>query len=267
MYRQLNYKGSVFQYECTGNGPAVVLLHGFGEDASVWGFQKEHLEKHFQILMPDLPGSGRSQTIADMSMEGLADAVHYLLQEEGIEKCAMIGHSMGGYIALAFAERYGGMLNGLGLFHSSALADSDEKMAMRKKGIAFMREQGAYSFLKTSIPNLYSPATKENTPALIKQQLQAAHGFSKEALIRYYEAMIARPDRTGVLRHTEVPVLFVLGRWDTAVPLQDGLAQCHIPQLAYIHVLDRSGHMGMLEEPEGSNALLTSFLSETVALV
>jgi pimeloyl-ACP methyl ester carboxylesterase len=198
-----------------------------------------------------------------MSLEGLAEAVHFMLQQEGIERCVLIGHSMGGYVALVFADRYEKLLNGFGLFHSTAFADNDEKKATRKKGIRFIQDHGAFNFLKTSIPNTYSPATKETTPALMEQQLEQARHFSNEVLIGYYEAMMQRPDRTDLLRTTNLPVLFIMGRHDTAVPLADSLAQCYLPQLAYIHVLERSGHMGMVEEPEQSNAFLYHFLSET----
>jgi pimeloyl-ACP methyl ester carboxylesterase len=170
-------------------------------------------------------------------------------------------------VALAFAEKYGNVLNGLGLFHSTAYADSDEKRNTRKKGIRFMAEHGAYNFLKTAIPNTYSPATKEHNPALIEQQLSAARSFSSDALTAYYEAMITRPDRTEFLRRTSLPILFIMGRWDTAVPLQDGLAQSHLPFFAYIHILEGSGHMGMVEEPEKSNAFLYQYLFETATMV
>lgn len=267
MQRQLTYNGSTLFYHCSGDGAALVLLHGFGEDSSIWRFQKVFLEPHFKILIPDLPGTGPSQQIPDMSMEGLADAVHALLQQEGIERCIVIGHSMGGYITLAFVEKYSHLLQGFGLFESSAFADNDEKINTRKKGIAFIQQHGTYNFLKTSIPNLYSPATKQQNPALLEQQIENGRSFSKEALVAYYEAMIKRPDRTEVLRRSNVPVFFALGRHDTAVPLESGLAQCHLPQIAYIHVLEHSGHMGMVEEPERSNTILSQYLSETFGLL
>lgn len=266
MYKQASYKNSVLHYQCVGKGATVVLLHGFGEDGTVWDFQKDALQPHFQLIIPDLPGSGRSPLMADVSMEALADAVSFILEQEGIKSCVLIGHSMGGYITLAFAERHAATLNGFGLFHSSAFTDDAEKIATRKKGIAFIREHGAYAFLKTASPNLYSPATKEQKPSLIEQQVAASAGFSDEALIAYYEAMLKRPDRTEVLRHATVPVLFIMGRHDTAIPLQASLAQCYVPQLAYIHLLDQSGHMGMHEEPKISNAILNQYLSETVRL-
>ncbi|HUQ96522.1 MAG TPA: alpha/beta hydrolase, partial [Chitinophagaceae bacterium] len=150
---------------------------------------------------------------------------------------------------------------------STAFADTDEKKETRKKGIAFIKEHGAFHFLKTTIPNLYSTATKETAPALIENQVASVTTFSDETLIANYEAMIQRPDRTGVLRNLNVPVLFVFGKWDTAVPLQSGLAQCTFAQLAYIHVLDHSGHMGMQEEWEKSLAILNHYLSETAGLL
>jgi len=244
-----------------------VLLHGFGEDSTVWDFQKVTLQQHFQLIIPDLPGSGRSPLLADVSMEALADAVYFILKNEGIEHCILIGHSMGGYITLAFAEKYTTLLKGFGLFHSSAFADDAEKITTRKKGIGFIREHGAFNFLKTSTPNLYSPATKEQQPSLIDEQIAASAGFSDKALIAYYEAMIMRPDRTEILRRAAIPVLLILGRHDTAIPLQAGLAQCYLPQLAYIHLLDQSGHMGMHEEPEICGVILTKYLSETFGLL
>ena len=263
MDRQLTQNDTLLHYQCVGAGPAVVLLHGFGEDASVWDLQKDALAQHFQLLIPNLPGTGPSGLLSEMRMEALADAVYAMLETENIKSCVLIGHSMGGYITLAFAEKYSAVLKGFGLFHSSAYADTDEKVATRKKGIQFIQDNGAHSFLKTATPNLYSPATKEAAPALIEKHINASAGFSGEALIAYYEAMIERPDRTEVLRRATVPILFVLGRWDTAVPFEDSLAQTHLPQLAYIHVLEHSGHMGMVEEPERSTAILNQYLSET----
>jgi pimeloyl-ACP methyl ester carboxylesterase len=262
MYRQISFKGKQLYYQCVGEGAPVVLVHGFGEDSSIWNAQAEFLQQQYRVLLPDLPGSGRSELLDDMSMEGLADAVRSVIDAEGLESCVLIGHSMGGYIALAFAEKYKEPLNGFGLFHSSAYADTDEKKATRRKGIAFIKEQGAFAFLKTSLPNLYSPATKEKRPALIEAQLQAMKYISGEALCAYYEAMMQRPERTEVLRQSAVPVLFILGRWDTAVPLADGLAQCRLPKIAYIDVFEESGHMGMAEETERSNAFLNRYLSD-----
>lgn len=254
--------GKKFFYREKGEGPVVVLVHGFGEDGAIWQNQYD-IPQGFRLLVPDLPGSGRSEMIDDISMEGLASSLHHLLQQLQIDKCIMIGHSMGGYITLAFAENYAEHLNAFGLFHSTAYADSDEKKETRRKGIGFIQKNGAFEFLKTTTPNLYSPATKEQKPELVQQQIEASTNFSAQALVQYYEAMIKRPDRSHVLR-TSLPVLFALGRHDAAAPVKDGLEQCHLPQTAYVEIFENSGHVGMREEAEKSNRLLTSFIYDVL---
>jgi pimeloyl-ACP methyl ester carboxylesterase len=170
---------------------------------------------------------------------------------------------MGGYITLAFAEKYPELLRAFGLFHSTAFADSEEKKEIRRKGIGFIREHGALEFLKTATPNLYAPRSKEDHPEWIADHLATVHNFSAENLVHYYMAMIQRPDRTAMLTEAKVPVLFVMGQHDTAVPLADGLKQCYLPQLSYIHILENSGHMGMIEEREATNRILSQFVFTT----
>ena len=301
--KEFNYKGSKISYRVKGHGPLLVLLHGFGEDGTVWKNQYDIFSGH-QLIIPDLPGSGSSDMIDDMSMEGMADMVYELIldltanpslkekrvansqpllkQDEndgttsaqskvsamdnpplggGGAGFTLIGHSMGGYITLAFAEKYPGMLNAFGLFHSTAFADSEEKKLTRKKGIQSMREHGGYEFLKTAIPNLYSPETKASKGSLIEEHLATVRNSKADSLVKYYEAMMNRPDRTEVLKHRQVPLLFVLGKYDTAVPFEEGLKLCKLPQLSYIHVLQNSGHMGMIEEEIESNKILLQFVT------
>jgi pimeloyl-ACP methyl ester carboxylesterase len=266
--KEITLHGKKLFYRSIGRGPCVVLLHGFGEDGAVWKNQFDALPG-YKLIIPDLPGSGRSEMVEDMSMEGLAEAVKEIIIHETAElffkegephSVVMTGHSMGGYITLAFAEKFPGMLKGFGLFHSTAFADSEEKKQTRRKGIEFMEKHGGYEFLKTSIPNLYSPVTKEKNPSLIVQQIEASRNFSGAALVSYYVSMIQRPDRTPVLQQTHLPVLFIFGKYDNAVPLQDGLKQAHLPNLSYIHILEKSGHMGMIEEREEAVRILKEYI-------
>lgn len=259
---KINLNGTDFFYRTNGKGAAVVLLHGFGEDSSVWEAQYDLFPDNL-LIIPDLPGSGASGITKDMSMEGLAGTVVALLDLLKIEKCILIGHSMGGYITLAFAEKYSHRLHAFGLFHSTAYADGEEKKETSRKGIAFIRENGAFAFLKTAIPNLYGPETKEQNPGLIQKQLTASKEFRDEALIAYYEAIIRRPDRTKILEATKLPVLFIIGVFDNAVPMQDVLEQCHIPSISYVHILEHSGHMCMQEETDRANQSLLRFVQDT----
>ena len=254
----LDYKGAPLYYTVCGNGPVILLLHGFGEDGSIW---KEHLNAldNYKVIIPSLPGTGKSEVPEDISMEGLARAVKQLVDEEGVTSFVMLGHSMGGYVTLAYAEAYPADFAGFGLVHSTAFSDTEEKKETRKKGITFIEKNGGAAFLKTSIPNLYAPRTKQNAPELLEEHLKLATQFSDAALIGYYRSMIQRPERTATLRDAKAPVLFIAGRWDEAVPLQDVLKQCFLPDVSYIHILEYSGHMGMIEEVEKVNKALLKF--------
>jgi len=261
MDKTLSYQNKKIFYRSIGKGKPVMLVHGFGEDGNVWNRQVEYLQDKCYLIVPDLPGSGQSEMIDDMSMEGLAEVLHSIIHEEQIDKWTVIGHSMGGYITLALVESYWNHVNAFGLFHSSAFPDTEEKKQTRKKGIEFINQHGAFEFLKTSTLNLFSPNSKSQIPNIIDEFIASLANFSADALVSYYHAMMNRPDRTTVLKNTENPVLFIAGEHDNAIPLNDVLKQCHLPEKSYIHVLKNSGHMGMIEETEKANRMLEDFLS------
>ena len=237
----------------------VMLVHGFGEDRRVWDGQIKHLESICSLIVPDLPGTGKSK-LTDASMEGMADYLKNILDEQSISSCIMIGHSMGGYVTLAFAEKYPEMLAGFGLFHSSAYADSEEKKETRRKAIDFIKKNGTKEFLKTSVPNLIAKDTR-NREELIRKLIDENANLEPETLVAYYEAMIARPDRTSVLKDFTKPILMVLGVYDTAVPYDQGKEQVKLLQKPVVHTLKKSAHMGMLEEPSESNAILADYIN------
>jgi pimeloyl-ACP methyl ester carboxylesterase len=173
----------------------------------------------------------------------------------------MIGHSMGGYVTLAYAEKYPERLNRFGLFHSSAFEDSAEKKAAREKNIAFITKHGSALFQQQTIPNLFSENSKKKLPEKISAMIERYSNFSPSALVAYTKAMKERPDRMHVLETFKKPVLFIMGEYDTAVPIEQGLKQCSVPELSYIYIAAQSGHMGMLEEPEFCLKALLDFLS------
>jgi pimeloyl-ACP methyl ester carboxylesterase len=250
-------------YCVTGTGLPVVLVHGFGEDGLIWQRQVESLQHKYRFIVPDLPGSGRSAISQDMSMEGLANSLQHIIQDEiaDNEQFVMIGHSMGGYVSLAYAEQYPHKLKGLGLFHSTAYEDSEEKKATRQKGIEFMLQHGGGLFIRQTTPNLFSADSKREKPELISEIIERYSNFPAESLVQYYRSMIARPDRTEVLKKATWPVLFIAGEQDTAIILDHVMQQSHLPALSYMHILKRSGHLGMQEEKELSNQYLDGFLT------
>ena len=265
------YNGSNIYYKTIGQGKPVLLLHGFGEDGTVWERQVQALQNNYRLIIPDIPGSGKSELVANATIETYAEIIKELINIEHLqvnltgadfELISLIGHSMGGYIALAFAEKYPQYLNSFGLFHSSAFADADEKKATRKKAIEFIQEKGAVAFLKTSIPGLFNEAFDAENKSVILSLINKASTFTQAALVQYYEAMITRSDRVHVLKNFPKPVLFIIGEHDKAVPLQSSLEQCYLPAISYVHILENAAHMGMYEETPKVNSVLKNFLAQ-----
>jgi pimeloyl-ACP methyl ester carboxylesterase len=259
--KTIETNGGTLFYRDIGSGHPVLLLHGFAEDGAVWDAVSQNLSANVRLLIPDLPGSGRSPLMDVITIESMATVVKEMLDSEGIERCILIGHSMGGYIALAFAEAYPERLSAFGFFHSTAYADTEEKKAGRLKSMAFIREYGAAPFIAQSTPNLFASDTREVRPGLVEDMIGRYRGFSPDALAAYLEAMMRRPDRVSVLARSGVPVLFIVGEKDQVVLPEQALAQVAVPALSYLHILPKAGHMGMLEEPAAGAAIIQSFVN------
>jgi pimeloyl-ACP methyl ester carboxylesterase len=256
----ISYQEINIYYRIYGKGKPIIFIHGFGEDGDVWQNQITFLQENFLVIVPDLPGSGRSSMLTgdNISIDDYATVIKTILQEEKIVTCAMIGHSMGGYITLAFAEKYPDMLDGFGLVHSSAFADNNTKIETRKKSIDFIKLHGSGAFLQTSIPTLfYNTVTSKKEIAYL---IDKGSNFLLDSLVQYYEAMIARLDRTTVLKTFTKPILFIIGLHDQAILYNDSLQQTYLPSHAYINILRESAHMGMQEEKDKVNEILAQFL-------
>lgn len=249
-------------YTCIGKGDPIVLIHGFGEDHRIWQKQWTLLQNKHKVLLPDLPGTGESTLNSEtLSIDTMAEAIKLMLDEEEITTCIMLGHSMGGYVTLAFAEKYPERLQAFGLIHSTAYADSEEKKEARNKSIAFIEEHGAYEFIKATIPNLFAATFNRTNSAEVQKLTAQGKQFTAEALIAYYKAMINRPNRTAVLQQTKVPVLMFIGEEDKAVNPADALAQSALPNVCMVKHIPGIAHMGMLEAPTALNETITAFIT------
>jgi pimeloyl-ACP methyl ester carboxylesterase len=267
MYKSIEYQSQPIYYreEAHGKGFPILLIHGLAEDGAIWDEQVAALQKDNWLIIPCLPGSGSSPLLQGTpSIDALADAVKGLCDAIGIGQCIMIGHSMGGYIALAFAEKYPETLRAFGLFHSTAYADTHEKKSNRHKCIDFIDKTGAPAYIRQSTPNLFAQHTRQRHPKIVGDMIDRYAGFQQTSLIYYQEAMINRPERVSVLGHFRGPVLFVIGEEDTAVPMSLALQQCHLPVLSHVHILEHTGHMGMLEAADDSNRILQTFINFTL---
>jgi pimeloyl-ACP methyl ester carboxylesterase len=244
--KKFSFRGSPLYYQDRGSGKPVVLLHGFGESV-IFGIQVNFFQSNFRVITPDLPGSGSSgmPDLGDsfLTMDDYAVGIQLLLVHENINCCTLIGHSMGGYIALAFAEKFPAQLMGFGLFHSTAMSDSDEKKKNREKGIAFIESNGPEAFLNEAIPNLYGAEYKAKHTEELAQHLLESRSFSAKSLIDYYRAMMQRPDRKSVLESFAKPMLFIMGEEDKTVNLQETVPQCHLPRESHVHIWKAVAHM------------------------
>lgn len=247
-------------YSTQGKGPAIVLLHGFCEDSTIWSdFQTALAESGFQVVCVDLPGFGGSEPVPVASIEQYAEAVAAVIDALELRSFVLIGHSMGGYTALAFAEKYPGRLAGLGLFHSHPYADSESKKEGRRKNIQFIENQGHIMFVKQLIPVLFAPAFAASNSYLIGKLVHTASAYPPAGIIGGLEAMIARPDRSHVLKTSACPVLFIVGEEDQAIPAEQSLSQMVLSPTASVHILEKTGHMGMLEAPKKTERMLREF--------
>jgi pimeloyl-ACP methyl ester carboxylesterase len=263
MQKSFQFRGESLEYEIKGTGLPVMLVHGFTEDRRIWDPLLKGMEDKYNWILPDLPGSGGSaynKTLPELS--DFAEALYAITALENIRKQVLIGHSMGGYISLAFAEKYPEKIAALGLFHSSTYPDTAEKKASRDKNIRFIRQNGTHPFVEQAIPGLFSDSFKAGHPEEIRQLIERYANLDPDSLVLYLNAMKQRPGTTGVLNSITRPVLFIMGKEDKAVPLKDALEQCHLPQIAYIHILTQTAHMGMIENTSLCNSFIDQFLEQ-----
>jgi len=263
MLKRLPFKGEFLEYEVRGSGLPVMLVHGFTEDRRIWDPLLTGMEDKYRWILPDLPGSGQSVfNPALPQLRDFAEALKCIVENENIPDLVLIGHSMGGYISLAFAEKYPSTLRALGLFHSSSYADSAEKKESRDKNTRFIQKNGGVAYVEQSLPGLYSEAFAAEHPEEITKQIERYANFNPDSLVMYLAAMKQRPATTEVLKSLTKPILFIMGEEDKAVPVGDMLEQSHLPQISYIHILTRAAHMGMIENTSLCNSFVDHFLEQ-----
>ena len=267
MTKQLRINSGTLTYECIGKGAPIMLVHGFGEDGYVWNEIANTLSAEYQIIIPHLKGSYLSpienlSLVDNITMESMAEDLHKVLVAEKIDQVIMLGHSMGGYITLAFAEKYDEKLCGFGLIHSTSHADSDSKKEARLKSIDFLKNHSTQSFLEIATPNLFGAPFKTNHPEKINELIQRASQITEASMMAYLRAMRKRKDRTDILNKTTKPVFFCIGMQDNAVSPEDAIQQSKIPAKSQTLILEEVGHQGMMEAPEKLTEAIRKFLNE-----
>lgn len=254
------YKKAKIYYSASGRGRALVLLHGFMENRSMWNKFAAVLSKRYRVVCIDLPGHGQSDCLGYVhTMEEMADAVMGVLRRLRIRRASMVGHSMGGYVALAFGDRYPDALARLCLFFSHAAADSPEKKKNRRQAIQLVK-QNHRSFIRKSFPRLFRHSFRTQYPEIVKAALTLALQTSIQGLVAALEGMRIRPSREIILKFSPWPVYVLAGHRDPVLPIKEIQRQMQLGERTKGFVIHEAGHMGHIETPEKCLQLLWEFM-------
>jgi len=256
--KHLTYKNTTISYTDDGKGIAVVLLHGFLENKTMWGPYILALSKKYRIITIDLLGHGQTDPMGYVqTMEDNADAVQAVLSELRIRKVVIGGHSMGGYVALAFAELYPEQVRGVMLINSTSLADSDERKSNRDRAICTVKHN-YINFVSLSIANLFSEDNRERLADVIEEVKQQALKTPLQGVVASLEGMKIRNDREVLLHFAPYPILLVLGKKDPVLNYDESIGQIENTDVKLVTFND--GHMSPIENREELIEALLLFL-------
>ncbi len=266
MIKKVCYQNTFIRYNDTGEQPdktPIILLHGYLETLEIWNNFTEELTKDYRIIAPDLPGHGETKHTSDIqTMDSMADAVLYLLDQLNIKTCYLIGHSMGGYVTLAFAEKYADRLNGFSLFHSSAKNDSEEKEKARDEQIQLIENGKKEEIINKHAPGLFAKGNEEKFQPEIETIKKQALNIPDEGIIAVLKGMKERPERIQLLQDPPAPLLFIIGKKDNFIPYSVAKEQAELSDKTQKIELEDSGHIGFIEEKEKSLEAIMNFVGK-----
>jgi pimeloyl-ACP methyl ester carboxylesterase len=255
----LNFEGHKVHYSSQGNGPALVLLHGFLESKEIWDNFAASLARDFTVVCIDLPGHGKSDIAAGVAtMELMATITKAVLDHLGISSCVIAGHSMGGYASLAFTAKYPETTRGLVLFHAQAAPDSAQARENRQRTITIVKKNRS-AFIRQFFPDLFDQRHVAQFTHQIGILVRIASGVKDEGIIAALEGMKERKGWLGLLTQLEMPVLFIAGKQDSRIPFNLVLEQAAIPAHSEVLLLDNVGHMGFIEASSKTLSALRHF--------
>ncbi len=254
-----NFRNGKITFTSKGKGRTLVLLHGFLESKAVWFEVYERLAKSFRVIAIDLPGFGESDCYGYVhTMELMAQSVKAVLDQLRLKRIVLLGHSMGGYAALAFAELYPEAVRGIGLLNSTAYADSDKRKINRQRAIAVVKANH-HLYTNQTIENLFAPKNVKYLKDKVNLVKRIAKDTSNRAIVAALEGMRDRINREIILRFAEFPILFVFAELDQVLPYETVVEQIKLCQHPHILFSEYDGHMCFLESPETTIKTLKKF--------
>ncbi|MCS6872384.1 MAG: alpha/beta fold hydrolase [Anaerolineae bacterium] len=254
-------KPMVLSYSEQGQGMPLVLLHGFPFNSSLWRYQVRSLSDAYRVITPDLRGFGQSEAaegVYEMSL--LAQDVLRLLDELRIEKAAIMGHSMGGYVTLALWRLAPQRFSAFGLIASHVWADSEAQQQAREQLIGQVMERGAVAVVEALMPRLFAPNLNAEEP--IQEQARAMMlSAPSTSLTSALRGMMYRPDSSDLLPQIDVPALILCGDSDPIVPPERAEQMARQMPNATLVVIENAAHMPMLEQPQATALAIRNFLN------
>ncbi len=251
---------SKIRYKEVGKGDTIVLLHGYLESLKIWNGIAKELKKNYRVIAIDLPGQGHSSISRDIqTMETMAYEVKLVLEHLKVRKCFMIGHSMGGYVTMAFLANYPSMLSGISLFHSTPYADTEEKKTIRDRTIELLKNGKKNQLYSTHFNKIFADDNVEKMQHRIERLKERVEKTPTEYIISVLEGMKLRLDHSELLANTDKAVLYIIGKKDNFIPFNI-LDNLKLPEKHEILTLENSGHMGMYEEKEKSIEAISKFI-------
>ena len=256
----ISYKGVNVHFEDEGNGPAIVLLHGFLESNWMWQEIAPVLTAKARIIQIELLGHGLTDCTGYVhEMDEMAEAVEAVLKSLKIRKVSIVGHSMGGYVALAFADLFPDMVRKLVLYQSTARSDDEWKKKDRLRAIDIIK-QNHESFIRQSIPMLFRPKNR----AIFKEKIAIlkteALKTSKQGVIAALQGMRTRPNRELILKFAPYPVHIIAGDKDPRIPINESTELAEISDHVHLHVIKGSGHMSYIEDLDSTLQIFRKIL-------
>jgi pimeloyl-ACP methyl ester carboxylesterase len=249
-----------------GRKVPLVLLHGYPFEGSAWEHQLSGLGDEMWVVAPDMPGFGKSAALLPPTtahVDQYAKALADWAKGEGITQLVLAGHSMGGYVAFAFARKYPEMLHSLILVATRPGADNEAGKEGRYRTAGAVEERGAIAAVEAMLPKLFAPEAYEEKKELVESVRAMMMRQSEEGILAALYAMASRPDSTHDLAEIEVPTLIITGAQDAIIPAAEGPGmQAHIKG-AHAVAIPKTGHMPMLEDPEAFNKALREFLGRS----
>lgn len=251
--------GVEYHYVDVGNGAPLLFVHGFPLSSAAWKHQIKVFQSSHRVIAPDLRGFGDSAaTSGAVSMTQLADDLHALLQHLNPGSVVLIGHSMGGYVALAFARKFPDLLRGLVLVGTKAGADTPEAAEGRRKTAAQVDAQGTQPVIDSMLPKFFSPSTRN--PALADEVRGIMAAAKPAGVAGALLGMAERPDSTPYLPQVTVPTLVLTGADDQVIPPAESQKLVEGIRGAQLHTISGAGHLVAMEQPEEFNRIFKEWL-------